>query len=52
MVFDRPIDIPPQSLLFGLFHFADKTNARIRNVALTGSWPDALPENLLALRVD
>lgn len=33
--------------VFGLFHYAQATTARIRNVELQGAWPQSLPENLL-----
>jgi len=51
-IFDQPIDRLPQGLVFGFFHYADKTHARIRNIQLTASWPDALPDNLFALHAD
>lgn len=30
--------------VFGLFHYADQTEARVRNVVMRGSWPTTLPE--------
>ncbi|MDA1231511.1 MAG: DUF1583 domain-containing protein [Planctomycetota bacterium] len=30
--------------IFGLFHFSDQTEARVRNVMLRGNWPLTLPE--------
>jgi len=30
--------------VFGLFHFADQTEARVRNVTMRGNWPLILPE--------
>jgi tetratricopeptide (TPR) repeat protein len=32
--------------LFGLFHFADETEVRVRNVTYRGDWPRRLPEGL------
>jgi len=29
---------------FGLFHYADATEARVRNLKLSGAWPKVLPE--------
>lgn len=29
--------------VFGLFHFADQTDARVRQVSMRGSWPTTLP---------
>ncbi len=29
--------------VFGLFHFADQTEAKVRNVRMSGSWPKTLP---------
>ena len=30
--------------VFGLFHYADQTEARVRNVSMRGSWPTKLPD--------
>ena len=30
--------------VFGLFHYADQTDARVRNVVMRGSWPTKLPD--------
>ena len=30
--------------VFGLFHFADQTEARVRSVSMRGNWPLTLPE--------
>jgi Tol biopolymer transport system component len=30
--------------VFGLFHYADQTEARVRNVVMRGSWPTKLPD--------
>jgi tetratricopeptide (TPR) repeat protein len=34
-------------LTFGLFHYKDRTAARVRNVVLTGRWPDELTQREL-----
>lgn len=31
---------------FGFFHFKDRTTARVRNVVLSGDWPETLPPEL------
>ncbi|MEL6104930.1 MAG: DUF1583 domain-containing protein [Planctomycetota bacterium] len=40
----------PQSrlgdMVFGLFHYRDQSDARVRNIQLQGDWPDQLPANL------
>ncbi|MCA9070135.1 MAG: DUF1583 domain-containing protein, partial [Planctomycetaceae bacterium] len=46
IVFDQEIEVLPQGTIFGLFHYADRTAARVRNIKLTGPWPAALPEEL------
>src|SRR5262249_57914516 len=33
---------------FGLFHYKDQTSAQVRNIILTGRWPDAVPDRLRA----
>jgi tetratricopeptide (TPR) repeat protein len=33
---------------FGLFHYKNRTAARVRNVVLTGDWPDKLSEQEMA----
>ncbi len=43
---------PTQGNIFGLFHFAGKTQARIKNITLTGNWPDEMPGKLLEVRAD
>lgn len=43
MVYERPIeDISYRT--FGLFHYADKTEAQVRNVRHTGTWSRKLPK--------
>jgi hypothetical protein len=34
--------------IFGLFHFADDTDVRVRNVTFSGRWPRELPRSLMA----
>ncbi len=45
-IYDEPFDMPPQGAIFGVFHYTDQTKARVRNITLTGLWPETLPENL------
>lgn len=33
------------SRTFGLFHFADRTEARVRNIEWTGDWSDRIPDS-------
>src|SRR5581483_11885076 len=33
---------------FGLFHYKNRTSVRVRNVVLTGDWPDKLSEKEIA----
>lgn len=35
--------LPGQSRTFGFFHYRDQTRAVVRNVVLTGDWPQRLP---------
>lgn len=41
-VFERELE-PSNNRVFGLFHFADQTDVRVRDVTYRGSWPRALP---------
>jgi hypothetical protein len=41
-VYERPIE-PTNGRSFGLFHWTDRTEARVRAVTLTGAWPKELP---------
>ena len=41
-VYQRPIE-PTNQRTFGFFHYADKTEARIRNVVYRGAWPRQVP---------
>ena len=49
-VYDEPHEPLPQGNIVGLFHYASKTKARVRNITLTGNWPEEMPENLLESR--
>ncbi len=37
---------PANQRIFGLFHYADETEVRVRNVSYAGQWPRKLPESL------
>ena len=37
---------PTNQRTFGLFHYADVTQACVRNVTYQGDWPRSLPESL------
>jgi hypothetical protein len=39
---------PDNDRVFGLFHYKDQTEARARQVMLTGDWPEKLPPEVLA----
>ena len=41
-VYERELEATNQ-LTFGLFHFADQTEARVRNIVWRGDWPRRLP---------
>jgi hypothetical protein len=41
-VFERPIEASNRRT-FGLFHFADRTEVRVRNVVMRGDWGDGIP---------
>ena len=51
IVYDELVDQLPQVDLFGLFHYAEQTKARVRNLQLTGTWPAEIPDPLLELCV-
>ena len=34
---------------FGLYHHPNQTQTRVRNVSLSGNWPEALPSNLFEM---
>lgn len=41
LVFEWPLE-PTNHRTFGLFHFADQTEVRVRNVVMKGDWPKTL----------
>jgi hypothetical protein len=43
-VYERPIE-PTNQRLFGIFHYADRSEARVRSMTHTGAWPKQLPAN-------
>jgi tetratricopeptide (TPR) repeat protein len=43
-VYERAIEAT-NGRFFGLFHFTDRTEARVRGLQLTGDWPRKLPSN-------
>jgi hypothetical protein len=49
VILERPVE-PTNARTFGLFHFADETEARVRNIAYRGDWPKAVPNPLTAKR--
>jgi hypothetical protein len=58
LVYERRLESTNQRT-FGLFHFADQTEARVRNVVWRGTWPRQLPPvaqqelaDVAALRLD
>jgi hypothetical protein len=44
-IYERPIEAVNQRT-FGLFHFADQTQVRVRNVSYQGNWPRQIPSGL------
>jgi hypothetical protein len=45
LIEERPIE-PTNQRTFGLFHFADEGEARVRNVTYRGSWAREKPADL------
>jgi hypothetical protein len=41
-IYERPLEATNQRT-FGLFHYADQTEVRVRNLVLQGDWPKAVP---------
>jgi hypothetical protein len=41
-VYERAVE-PTNGRLFGLFHYTDRTEARVRGAILTGDWPRQVP---------
>jgi hypothetical protein len=46
LVYERPIE-STNDRHFGLFHFRDKSEARVRGVVYRGSWGETVPAELL-----
>jgi hypothetical protein len=44
-IYERSLE-PTSRRAFGLFHYADATQARVRNVTYSGEWPRSLPAGL------
>lgn len=42
LIYERPLEVTNQRT-FGLFHYADQTEVRVRNVVLRGDWPKSVP---------
>lgn len=42
-VYERLLETTNQRT-FGLFHYSDETEARVRNIVWTGNWPKQIPE--------
>ncbi len=51
LVYERELE-PANLRIFGLFHYADESDVRVRNVKYRGQWPKKLPaaEELLSVR--
>ena len=45
VIYERTLE-PTNQRTFGLFHYADETEVRVRNVTYRGEWPRALPAGL------
>lgn len=43
LVYERELE-PTNQRAFGLFHFADRYEARVRNAVMRGDWPKSLPD--------
>jgi hypothetical protein len=44
-IYERTLE-PSNRRAFGLFHSADSTQARVRNVTYQGDWPRSLPAGI------
>ena len=49
IIYERPVE-STNARTFGLFHFADETEARVRNIVYRGDWPKAVPTTMTAKR--
>ncbi|CAK9115493.1 Tol-Pal system protein TolB [Durusdinium trenchii] len=47
LVYERTVDFDGD-LLFGLYRDANRTSVEVRNVMMTGDWPEEVPEECLA----
>jgi Protein of unknown function (DUF1583) len=47
LIYERMLETTNQRL-FGLFHYADETEARFRKVTYRGEWPRTLPDQLIS----
>ena len=47
-IYERTLE-PTNRRAFGLFHYADATQARVRNVTYQGEWPRSLPARVAPL---
>ena len=45
LIYERTLE-PTNQRFFGLFHYADETEVRVRKVNYRGEWPRSLPEHL------
>jgi hypothetical protein len=45
-IYAQPLESSNQRI-FGLFHYADESDVRVRNVTYSGRWPRTLPESLM-----
>ena len=43
LIYQQPWD-EEDDRTFGLFHFQDRTQARVRNLSFTGDWPKSIPQ--------
>jgi hypothetical protein len=46
LIYERTLE-PTNQRGFGLFHFADETEARVRSVSYEGAWPKSLPASVV-----
>ena len=44
-IYERALE-PTNQRTFGLFHFADETQVRVRSIVYQGHWPRSLPESV------
>src|SRR5262249_54528213 len=46
-IYERPLE-PSNDRLFGFFHDKDRSSVQVRNVILSGNWPESLSADRLA----